>query len=167
MRGGGRAISCCRRGSRIRKSRSVRFVGISLAFGIGSIIAGMFWGSFFFVFEGFGIGLWRMGSGFSAFLLLLGRLISLGGCVLRGTSVGVVLRGSALISLLSLLVALYFLRDHDANHLPLENVGEWFVRIVRHIGSRFPASSLSTLRLNWLELGQPLSTLLVTLKTKQ
>ena len=107
-----------------------------------------------------------MGSGFSA-LLLLGRLISLGGCVLRGTSVGVVLRGSALISLLSLLVALYFLRDHDANHLPLENVGEWFVRIVRHIGSRFPASSLSTLRLNWLELGQPLSTLLVTLKTKQ
>ena len=64
-------------------------------------------------------------------------------------------------------LALYFLRDHDANHLPLENVGEWFVRIVRHIGSRFPASSLFTLRLNWLELGRPLSTLLVTMKTKQ
>jgi hypothetical protein len=86
-----------------------------------------------------------MGSGFSAFLLLLGRLISQGGCVLRGTSLGVVLRKRALISLLSLLVALYFL---DANHLPLENAGEWFVRIVRHIGSQFPASSLSTLRLN-------------------
>ena len=110
-------------------------------------------GGCFFVFEGFGMGLRMMRSGFSAFLLLLGRLISQGGCVLRGTSLGVVLRGSALIcysliSLLSLLVALYFLRDHDTNRLPLENAGEWFVRIARHTGSRFPANSLSTLHLN-------------------
>ena len=56
-------------------------------------------GFFFVVFEGFGMGLRRIGSGFSAFLLLLGRLISQGGCVLRGTLLGVVLRGSALILL--------------------------------------------------------------------
>jgi len=54
-------------------------------------------GEFFVMFEGFGMGLWRMGRGFSAFSLLLGCFISLGGCVLRGTSLGIVLRGSALI----------------------------------------------------------------------
>ena len=112
-----------------------------------------FGGFFFVVFEGFGIGFAEDGKWLFAFLLLLGRLISQGGCVLRGASLGVVLRGSALIcssliSLLSLLVALYFLRDHDANRLPLENAGESFVRIARHTGSRFPANSLSTLHLN-------------------
>ena len=56
-------------------------------------------GFFFVVFEGFGMGLLRMGSGFSTFLLLSGRFISLGGRVLRGTSLGIVLRGSALILL--------------------------------------------------------------------